>query len=135
MTLSTQSASNTPVSAPSSPPELKPAQLDPHQQSKAADGAESPSKTTLRTPRTPKSSQQPANANANGGDDSATWGSNFWVTLVDPQVRDPEHAFAVVCLFCLTFTSTRHTHLSMHVLRRAKSAGTLPLEISCTSMV
>lgn len=134
MTLSTQSASNTPVSALSPPPELKPEQLDPHQQSKAADGAESPSKTTPRTPRTPKSSQQPANAN--GGDDSATWGSNFWVTLVDPQVRDPEHAFAAICLFLSdNLTSTRRTPLSTHVLRQAKSAGTRPLEISCMSMV
>ncbi|KAF9501625.1 hypothetical protein BDN71DRAFT_1439284 [Pleurotus eryngii] len=90
MTLSTQSASNIPVSAPSSPPELKPEQLDPHQRSKAADGAESPSKTTPRTPRTPKSNQQPANAN--GGDDSATWGSNFWVTLVDPQTHTSFYA-------------------------------------------
>ena len=28
-----------------------------------------------------------ANANVNGGRGDDGWGSNFWVTLVDPQVR------------------------------------------------
>lgn len=37
----------------------------------------------LRTARPPKSSTGPVEA----GTHEAGWGSNFWVTLVDPQVR------------------------------------------------
>lgn len=36
----------------------------------------------LRSPRPPKASTEPGEGVDEGG-----WGSNFWVTLVDPQVR------------------------------------------------
>jgi hypothetical protein len=40
-------------------------------------------RSSLRKPRSPKLPQ----ANGQEGDDAA-WGSNFWVTLVDPQVSN-----------------------------------------------
>lgn len=39
--------------------------------------------TPLRTPRPAKS----APSTLGGDSDDSAWGSNFWVTLVDPQVR------------------------------------------------
>lgn len=48
-------------------------------------------RSSLRTPRSPKVPQ----ANGQDGDDAA-WGSNFWVTLVDPQAS--KHIWLVVTL-------------------------------------
>jgi hypothetical protein len=46
------------------------------------DGVNDLAATAARTPR-PRKSSAPGTVDG----DEAAWGSNFWVTLVDPQVR------------------------------------------------
>lgn len=55
--------------------------------------------------------------------DSATWGANFWVTLIDPQVRhvvlhpgDDQHKYHCASL--------RPARRSLHVQRQVRLAGT-----------
>ncbi|KAJ8473220.1 hypothetical protein ONZ45_g16377 [Pleurotus djamor] len=82
-----QSTSNNPISAPTSPSDSKQdvngslqSPTTPSNGTKSpekhVDELASPSKSSLRTTRN-QAGQDP--------NDSATWGSNFWVTLVDPQ--------------------------------------------------
>jgi hypothetical protein len=65
---------------------------------------------------TPRTSRPPPHVAVTNDAEETVWGSNFWVTLVDPQVTDHNFGFCHVA-----YTShCRPRHLFLHVLQRVK---------------
>lgn len=85
----------------------------------------SPQKSNLRQPRPQKASTFPAL----DGDETA-WGSNFWVTLVDPQVFFKPFS----CYLLIGTWHARQPLLFLRVPPLVKSVGIHLLEISCTPL-
>lgn len=78
-----QTASPNPASAPATPPAPRPTEAAPNGTSQLAIVV-----PQVNVNGEPLQSPRPSGAFALSFDpDSSTWGANFWVTLIDPQVR------------------------------------------------
>lgn len=65
--------------------------------------------------------------------DSSTWGANFWVTLVDPQVRRVLSSASSRTTIIAVSSSSRPAPRSLHAQRRVRLVGTLQWAPLCES--